>query len=206
MGDTKRTIVDRLKRADSLTAGDLASELNITEAAVRQHLEGLETRGLVVAEAGVAAGRGRPPTRWRLTDLATDLFPDRHSDLSVNLISAIRSALGEEGLDAVIDARTAAQRVDYSSRVDTEAPVRERVRELARVRSSEGYMAEAVDEPEGATLLVEHHCPICEAASECQGLCRSELDLFRSVLGDDVTVERTQHLLRGDARCVYRIT
>ncbi|HEV2310721.1 MAG TPA: hypothetical protein VGU73_09365, partial [Acidimicrobiia bacterium] len=60
--------------------------------------------------------------------------------------------------------------------------------------------------PDGdAVLLVEHHCPVCTAAAACTGLCRGELDLFRTVLGDDVEVERTQHLLSGDARCVYRI-
>jgi predicted ArsR family transcriptional regulator len=29
--------------------------------------------------------------------------------------------------------------------------------------------------------------------------------LFRVVLGDDVVVERTQHLIAGDQRCAYRI-
>jgi len=55
-------------------------------------------------------------------------------------------------------------------------------------------------------LLVEHHCPICTAASACAGLCSSELDLFRDVMGPAVRVERTQHLLAGDRRCAYRMT
>ena len=55
-------------------------------------------------------------------------------------------------------------------------------------------------------LLIEHHCPICNAATECQSLCRSELDVFRAALGDDAQVVREQHLLSGDTRCVYRIT
>ena len=84
------------------------------------------------------------------------------------------------------------------------APLPQRVAALARQRSAEGYMAEA--RPDGdAMLLVEHHCPVCQAAAACTGLCRGELDLFRSVLGTDVDIERTQHLLAGDARCVYRI-
>jgi predicted ArsR family transcriptional regulator len=52
---------------------------------------------------------------------------------------------------------------------------------------------------------VEHHCPIADAARACSGFCSSELELFRAVLGDDVVVERTQHLLAGDQRCAYRI-
>ena len=55
-------------------------------------------------------------------------------------------------------------------------------------------------------VLVEHHCPVCEAATACTGLCRAELELFRDVLGSDVSVTREQHLLSGDERCAYRIT
>ena len=80
-----------------------------------------------------------------------------------------------------------------------------RVRRLAELRSAEGYLAEAVTDGQDM-LLLEHHCPICDAASTCQGLCRAELDLFRETLGDDVTVERTQHVLSGDLRCAYRIS
>src|SRR5215475_4198891 len=102
LGPTKRRIVERLKRADAKVA-DLARALDMTEAGVRQHLDALEENGLVVARPAPARGRGRPPTVWALTDLAQDLFPDRHDDLTVELISAVRSALGEEGLQRVID-------------------------------------------------------------------------------------------------------
>jgi predicted ArsR family transcriptional regulator len=30
--------------------------------------------------------------------------------------------------------------------------------------------------------------------------------LFRASLGDDVDVERTQHIVAGDSRCAYRVT
>ena len=65
-------------------------------------------------------------------------------------------------------------------------------------------MAEARADGDGY-VLVEHHCPVCTAASACPGLCRSELEVFRAVLGPDVEIEREQHLLSGDQRCAYRI-
>jgi len=65
-------------------------------------------------------------------------------------------------------------------------------------------MAEVTGAPDDL-LLIEHHCPICEAAEACAGFCRAELGVFRAVLGDDVSVERTEHLLSGGARCAYRI-
>ncbi len=209
LGPTKRRIIERLKRADTKVA-DLARALDMTEAGVRQHLDALADYGLVVARTGSAAGRGRPPTIWALTDLAEDLFPDRHDDLTVELITAVRTALGDDGLAKVIDARGEKQRAAYERALPKRGTLRSRVEALARIRTEEGYVAEVVDPPHGvpdgdAVLLIEHHCPICTAASSCPGLCGSELELFREVLGPRVSIERTQHIIAGDRRCTYRI-
>ena len=205
--DAKRRILDRLKRADTLTAPEVAAAFELTDTAVRQHLEALEQAGLVERTTALPQGRGRPPVRWRLTPLAHDLFPDRHADLTVELIAAIRESVGEEGLDRIIASRGQRQRAAYQKALPdpSRSSVKVRVRRLADLRSAEGYLAEAVtDGPD--MLLLEHHCPICDAASTCQGLCRTELELFQEALGDDVTVTRTQHVLSGDLRCAYRIS
>jgi len=188
LGTSKRQIVERLKRADA-TAAELARALEMTETGARQHLDALAEHGLVTSYTRASEGRGRPPTVWTLTDLAQDLFPDRHDDLTVDLITAVREALGEAGLQKVIDARAETQRAAYERAIPKRASLRARVEALARVRTDEGYLAEVVDDPEGrGVLLVEHHCPICTAASACAGLCSSELDLFRAVMGPRVTV------------------
>lgn len=204
--DAKQRILDALKRVRPASAAELAETLGLTPTAVRQHLVDLESHGLVRAEASRPSGRGRPSSRWALTDVATGLFPDHHADLTVDLIAAVRRAVGEDGLRKVIDARGRDQVRAYRSLLPPpKTPLVRRVEALARRRSAEGYMAEAVPAEDGSVLLVEHHCPICAAASACQGLCRSELEVFQTSLGAGVTVEREQHLLSGDARCVYRI-
>jgi predicted ArsR family transcriptional regulator len=81
-----------------------------------------------------------------------------------------------------------------------------RAQALAEIRRQEGYMAECVRQRDGSILLTENHCPICAAASTCQGLCREELSLFRAVLGDKARVERTNHILAGARRCAYVIS
>jgi predicted ArsR family transcriptional regulator len=205
LGSSKRRIVERLKRADA-TVAELARGLGLTEAAVRQHLDALAEHGLAEPRPRSRAGRGRPPAVWTLTELASDLFPDRHDDLTVDLIDAVRTALGDDGLSHVLDARAARQREEYARAIPRRASMRARVEALARVRSEEGYLAEVVADDRGEVVLVEHHCPIGTAASACSALCASELELFRTVLGPTVRVERTQHLLAGDRRCAYRIT
>jgi predicted ArsR family transcriptional regulator len=209
LSDAKRRIVDRLKRVESATAPELAEAFGLTDTAVRQHLDALAENGLVEkAPAPPPQGRGRPPIRWQLTPLAAELFPDRHADLTVGLIGSIREALGEDGLDRVLEARHQTQLSAYRQALPdpTVSSVPVRVRRLADIRSAEGYLAEVRPDDAGGLLLLEHHCPVCDAANACQGLCRTELELFREALGDDVTVERVQHLLAGDQRCAYRIT
>ena len=205
LSDAKRRIIERLKRVDSAPAPELAEMFETTDTAIRQHLEALEQSGLVERFVAAPSGRGRPPLHWRITSLAADLFPDRHGELTVELIGAIREALGEDGLERVIATRSARQLEAYRRAMPDDDAVPVRLRRLAELRSAEGYLAEVVADGEDQGL-VEHHCPVCTAASTCQGLCRAELELFRGVLGPGVSVEREQHLLSGDARCAYRIT
>lgn len=206
VSDAKRRLAEILKRRGTATVAELATDLAVTPAAVRQHLADLESHGLVRSERGNGHGPGRPPGLWELTPLASSFFPDRHADLTVELIGAMRRALGDEGLQRVIDRRSEEQVRSYRAGMGAgAASVDDRVEALARRRTAEGYMAEARADDDGTWLLVENHCPVCEAATACTGLCRAELEVFQRVLGDDVSIERERHLLAGDQRCTYRI-
>lgn len=66
-------------------------------------------------------------------------------------------------------------------------------------------MADWQEGEDGSILLVENHCPICAAATNCQGFCRAELQVFRAVLGPSVAVERSEHIVSGGRRCTYVI-
>ena len=204
LSDTKRRIVERLKRVESATATYLAAEFGLTDTALRQHLDALEDAGMVTRSMAEPAGRGRPPVHWQLAPAAAEAFPDRHGELSVDLISSLRSALGEPALDQVIGARSDRQVAAYKARLNGASDLLQRVQRLADVRSEEGYLAEVRADGDDL-LLIEHHCPIREAAVSCGALCGAELDVFRRVLGPDVTVTRTQHVLAGDRRCAYRV-
>lgn len=204
LSDAKRKILEYLKRRGPTTPGELAEVMGLTDVAIRQHLQGLEGAELVRSEKEPARGRGRPSMRWALTELANELFPDRHAELTLGLITAVRDTFGEEGLDQVIRRRAEEQVRQYQSRMMAHS-LKGRVEALAQQRTEEGYMAEVIVERPGCYLLVENHCPICEAATSCVRLCGAELDVFCRVLGEDVRVERTAHMLAGDRRCAYRI-
>jgi predicted ArsR family transcriptional regulator len=202
-GATRRAIVKRLKVDGPLDSARIAKRLGLTPMAVRQHLYALQREKLVEAEER-RGPRGRPKKHWRLTREADRLFPDAYAELSVALIGALGDAFGPSGVQKVLDSRSAAQRTVYRARIPRSAPLAEKLRALARQRTEEGYMAEVRRDGDGF-LFIENHCPICAAATACQGFCVSELDLFRDVLGPGVAVERGEHIVSGDRRCVYRV-
>jgi predicted ArsR family transcriptional regulator len=202
-GKTRRAVVKLLKAEGALDSTRLARRLRLTPMAVRQHLYALQREKLVTADERPVP-RGRPAKHWRLTREADRLFPDAYAELSVALIGAMGDAFGPSGMQRVLESRYASQRAAYGARIAASAPLADKLRQLARVRTEEGYMAEVKRDGDGF-LFIENHCPICAAANACQGFCATELDLFRSLLGAGVTVERTEHIIAGDRRCVYRV-
>src|SRR6185369_5952203 len=201
---TRRAITKLLKTEGPIDSAQLAERLGLTAMAVRQHLYALQREGFVASEERPVP-IGRPAKFWRLTREADHLFPEAYAELSVALIDSVKDAFGDEGLERVLTSRCARQRVDYGKRIRPHDPLERKLDALAKVRSEEGYMAEIKRETDGSFLLVENHCPICAAANACQGFCSTELDLFRSVLGPSVSVERAEHIIKGDQRCVYQI-
>jgi len=202
---TRRAIVKLLKTDGAMESARLAKRLGLTAMAVRQHLYVLQREKLVTADERPVP-LGRPAKHWRLTREADRLFPDAYAELSVALLDALGDAFGPAGRERVLESRCQRQQVVYAERIDASASLAEKLRQLARVRTEEGYMAQVKREGKGSYLFIENHCPICAAATACQGFCQTELDLFQAVLGPDVTVERVEHIVSGDRRCAYRIS
>lgn len=197
-------ILMALKMYGPQTAPEIGKRLGTTGEAARQQLVRLAEDGLV-APHSEARGVGRPSQFWDLTTAGNDEFPDTHAELTVHLLRTIRSQLGEAALDTIISARETETRQAYLKGMEGADELRDRVDRLARLRSAEGYMADWQEMPDGSLLFVENHCPICAAATACQGFCRSEIAVFRSVLGPDIRIERLEHIVSGARRCAYAI-
>ena len=195
-----------LKTEGPQTAARMAKRLGVTTMAVRQHLAVLEGEKFVDFTDEKRAV-GRPARLWRLTSNAYDHFPDCHAELAVEMLQAVQSAFGEQGLERMTEERTRQQVASYRARMPaSDAPLEDRVAVVARIRREEGYMAESRRRSDGTLELVENHCSVAKAARLCPKLCGGELSLFRNVLGDDVSVERIEHILSGDRCCSYRIS
>lgn len=191
-----------LKMHGALTVPSLSQQLGITGEAVRQQLSRLAKEGLVTATSS-PSGVGRPLQRWSLTPAAQTRFPDTHASLTVKLLDIIRKNLGEAALDSIVAEREDETRAAYQAAMSGCHSLQSRVAMLAEMRSSEGYMASWQKNADGSFTLIENHCPICAAATACQGFCRAELQVFRTVLGPSAFVERREHIVGGGRRCSY---
>ncbi|GLQ16120.1 helix-turn-helix transcriptional regulator [Maritalea porphyrae] len=192
-----------IKTRGPQTAVALGELVGTTSVAVRQHMEKLAQQGLVISEDR-RESVGRPKKYWQLTEQGNSRFPDRHADLTLEMINSVVETFGEEGLNKLINKREKRSLEIYKPQVEKSDSLANKVKTLAKIREAEGYMAE-VEQVEGGFLLHENHCPICIAATSCQGFCRSELQLFQEVLGDNAEINRESHIVSGARRCTYRI-
>ena len=197
-------ILLRLKTGGPASTAELAAHLGVTRQAVRLQTEKLAAQGLLAGEQA-RGGVGRPGARWNLTAAGHARFPDAHAQVTVELLEAVREEFGPDGLDRLIRRREDASRTLYMAALAADADLEARLDHLTRLRAAEGYMAEWSSAGDGTYVLVENHCPICAAATACQGFCRSELTLFREALAP-AKVERIDHILQGARRCAYLVT
>jgi predicted ArsR family transcriptional regulator len=193
-----------LKMHGTLSVTAIGALLGISGEAARQHLVRLSSDGLVAATT-VSKGVGRPAQAWVLTPLAQTRFPDTHAALTVQLLDIVRNTLGGEALDTIIATREVETRLAYEAAIADRTSLRDKVAALADIRSAEGYMAGWTEAEDGALLLYENHCPICAAATQCQGFCRAELQVFQAVLGPGADVQREEHIVAGGRRCSYSV-
>jgi predicted ArsR family transcriptional regulator len=188
-----------------MDAQELAGRLHVSAMAVRQHLYTLHAEQLVTYHE-VPRPIGRPAKRWQLTAAADHLFPEAYAELTLSLLTSMTAAFGEAGLERLLALRSQQQVAAYRAHMGGADTLPQRLAALAALRTDEGYMAEVQPQADSSFVLLEKHCPICAAAVACTGLCRNELKVFQEVLGEDVRIERTEHIVAGASRCAYRVS
>nr|WP_323379190.1 ArsR family transcriptional regulator [Streptomyces durbertensis] len=189
------------------TAAELAERLELTQAAVRRHLDALAAEGVVEARAQRvygSRGRGRPAKVFALTDCGRDAFDQAYDELATDAMRWIAQAAGggaagEAAVAAFARSRVAAQAERFRERVENAAPD-ERTRVLAEALTEDGYAATARGAPASTgEQLCQHHCPVAHAAERFPQLCEAETELFSRLLGTHV--QRLATIAHGDGVC-----
>jgi len=202
----RRDLLLRLRLDGPSSPDQLAERIGASRTGVLQQLRALEAAHLVSRQT-VRHGVGRPRHLYDVTADAQDLFPSNYDGLAAGLLAAIESVGGDDLLDQVFAARRRQLgdrvRGQMAERVAPEAPLLERVRELAVIQGDQGYLADATLSADGTIRLREHNCAIYHIAAGSPAACQAELELFSEILGADVV--REQHIASGDRCCSYKI-
>jgi predicted ArsR family transcriptional regulator len=208
LGDTRAQLVELL-RAEPLSVADLAAALEVSEVAVRHHLQGLQTEGFITAKTVKGKGRGRPKQLFTLAEKARRLFPDNSAELANELLDYLSGEHGRSELQRFLRWRSDRHSTRYAAALAGLDTVDERVQRLADVLAEDGFAAsaEAVTTPEGATVLElrQEHCAIKAVAEEHPELCAYEASTFSKLLGA-AKLSRRQTIAGGATACVCQIT
>lgn len=202
LGEQRAAIVEHLRQEPGATIADLAEVLGVSDVATRRHVALLEDEGFVVGEA-VSNGRGRPAVRYRLTDRARGLFPQRYAAVASELIDFISTEHGRDGLRAYLRWRLERETSAYSDIV-TADELGDKLSQLADALSEAGYDAEVREDGDGY-VLEQGHCAIYDVAKHHPEMCTYEAATFSKVLGRDVTLSRRETIAGGSAACVCTV-
>ncbi len=206
ISDSRRSVIDALKQRGEASVDELASDLAMTPAGVRQHLATLTAEDLVTSREvpRPEGGRGRRPLAYALTPRSEPLFPKAYDELANDLL---RHLSAEDGtLVERIFVRRRDQRIRQArARLDRHATLAAKVGELATILDEDGYLAEAEALDDGRFRITEHNCAILAVAQRHPDACRSEIEFLAAVL-TEATVERVSHIVAGAHRCSYLIT
>lgn len=185
-----------LKVHGQATLGEIAAHLEVSKQGALRHLESLAASGLVSLLPTQIHGRGRPENVYRLTPAAGEHFPDGHRELTGELVEFMTT----EQLKRFFERRAARLEAEYAPRL-AGLDFAARVRELARLATEHGHMAEVVDLGDGGLAIRHCNCPIQDVAARTGLPCVNEQQMYERLLGGEVT--RTTWMADAADDCTY---
>ena len=191
IGRTQRLeIVNSLKRTKGMSVNELVEKMGMSYMGIKQHCLTLQRDGYLDTWRRPQK-MGRPEMVYRLTRRSHDLFAADSNQFTLELLKSVRDIYGanapEKLLYSVFEKRTA----ELKAKVKGDTVV-ERAKWLAKVRDSEGYMAEFRPAEKEGPQILECHSPIFNLLEKYPIMGRLEQEMFEAVLGTSVRREETR--------------
>ena len=201
--EPKKKLLYYLKVMQQAGLEELANVMKVSRMAVHKHLGLLQQRGLV--EAVETRGHvGRPRMMYQLTSQSKTVFPKSYSAIATHALDFIERNMGKNAVEKVLRERQSELFDEYYKRLK-DLDFDKQVKELARIRDEEGYIAESKRESKSGRkyVLLEYNCPIIHIAEKHWEACSAETELFEKLLGADI--ETTHRAAKGDLICKFII-
>jgi predicted ArsR family transcriptional regulator len=199
--EPKKKLLYYLKIMQQAGLEELANVMKVSRMAVHKHLDLLQQRGLV--EGIETRGHvGRPRMVYQLTSQSKSVFPKSYGAIATHALDFIERNMGKEGVKKVLYERQVELFDQYYKRLKG-LDFNKQVKELARIRDEEGYIAESRSKSDGKHVLLEYNCPIIHIAEKHWEACSTETELFEKLLG--ANIDTTHRAAKGDLICKFVI-
>lgn len=202
LGESQQRILEHLKRRGSSMIPAIADDVVLNVETVRAHLRALVRDGLVRRTGSRPKGPGRPEIVYELTPDGESLFPNREGELLQRLASYLEESGQPDLIRNFFDDYIDTRRAEALARLEG-LEGEERLREVARILSEDGFMAEIEADKEGGALLRLCHCPMRKLVAATRAPCRAELGFVKELLGEKLA--RISYIPSGDSACCYAL-
>jgi predicted ArsR family transcriptional regulator len=204
--EPKKKLLYYLKVMHQAGLEELANVMKVSRMAVHKHLALLQKRGLVEEAIETRGHVGRPRMMYQLTSQSKTVFPKSYSAIATHALDFIERNMGKEAVERVLRERQSELFDQYYKRLKG-LDFDKQVKELAKIRDEEGYIAESKKESKsgggGKYVLLEYNCPIIHIAEKHWEACTTETELFEKLLG--ANIETTHRAAKGDSICKFVI-
>ncbi len=140
--------------------------------------------------------------KFRLTQKSESLFPSGFQNLAIDLLDIVFEESGHKGVMELLSRRNDKLAKRLRTRVEN-LPIAERVKEVSKIFSENGYMTEFKELDDGNFVVFQRHCAVHDLANQYRQLCVLEPRLMENLLG--VKVTREKYMLKNDPVCAYLI-
>lgn len=180
-GATRGRIIALLRRGAS-TIEELAKALEVTDNAVRPHVQLLEREGLLNATGSrQGPGAGKPATTYALTAEAESALSGAYAPVLTTLLRTLETRMDKPELEALLR--------DVGRQLGPEqpeaGPLDARVHAAAALLSGLGSELD-VERSERGYLLRGYACPLATAVRGQPAACHAVEELVQSVVGRPV--------------------
>lgn len=199
-GPTRGQVFALLRRGP-MTVDELASEIGVTDNAVRLHLTTLERDGVVHAQ-GVRreGGVGKPATLYGVTPNAQVAFSKAYEPVLTTLLVSLAGRLSDREL---VELMRDIGRQLASTTVSSKESLEQRVEAAAALLESLGADVDVERSTGGGFVLRGFACPLSRSVAECPPLCMAVEELVAGVTGAKAQ-ERCDR--SGLPRCSFLVT
>ena len=191
-----------LENRTGLSIDALAIVMDISRAAVQQHVAGLEGDGYI-KKISLNKTAGRPVVIYGITDKGINYFPKQYAWFSDLILSDLRQEMGAEGFE------------DYMQRLGIRLAnnllnqfqgknLNDRMSELMLIMTNLGFQVTTDNDSEISKPVIRaNNCIYHDLAQKHNEICAFDLGLMSTLL--DKEVKQLSCMAKGDCACRFKI-